>query len=298
MNSRETMMKILVTSSSGLTGRAVVSALSAAGAEVRAMIHSESRRDEMLAAGAAETTTGSIESASDLRRGMAGVDGVFYICPTAHPREGEAGRMAVDIATEAGVKRFVYQSVLNSIEPALPHHRQKLTVEQYLLESTLDYSILRPAAFMQNLLAPAQQIVRENLFVQRFYTSADSTNRINLIDAGDYAEIAAEVITGSGYSYGSYDLCGPENLSARDMLKAMSEVTGRNVELRYMSDEEFINISRRNNMAESKIETLLAMFGAYNRYGFRGNPTVARYLLGRTPTDFGSFLRKTLGCRD
>ncbi len=153
-------MKILVTSSTGMTGRAVVKALNDTGAFVRAMIHSDRHNSEMVSLGASETAVASIESEADMKKAMEGMDAVFYICPTAHPEEGKIGCMAVDIAEQLGIKRFVYQSVHNSIEPELPHHRQKLMVEQHLLESGLNYSILRPAAFMQNILLSAG-IIRE-----------------------------------------------------------------------------------------------------------------------------------------
>lgn len=143
---------------------------------------------------------------------MHGADTVFYICPTAHPEEGRIGRMAIDIAADEGIGRFVYQSVLHSIEPELPHHRRKLSVEQHLLESSLTYKILRPAAFMQNLEPMLRGVLCDGIFKQRFFESADASNRINLIDAADYADAAARVTLSDEFDYGTFDLCGPENL--------------------------------------------------------------------------------------
>lgn len=287
-------MKILVTSSTGLTGRAIIKSLSAKGNDVRAMIHSEARKEEMLGLGASETVIASIESEEELRNAMSGMDVVIYICPNAHLREGEIGKMAVDIANQVGTKRFIYQSVHNSIEPSLPHHRQKLMVEQYLVESELNYSILRPAAFMQNILSSSTQIIKEHLFNQKFYKSADSTNLINLIDVDNYAAIVAKIATGKDYDYGCFDLCGPQNLSARDMLDAISNAVGTAVKLTYIPDETFIEIAQKQHMPDNKLSTLLAMFDAYNRYGFKGNPLTAKTLLGKELTDFKTFISKAL----
>lgn len=290
----EMNMKVLVTSSTGLTGRAVVKALARCGVHVRAMIHSERHSAGMISLGAVETVVASIESEADLKRAMAGMDAVFYICPTAHPEEGRIGCMAVDIAEKSGIKRFVYQSVHNSIEPELLHHRQKLMVEQHLLESALNYSILRPAAFMQNILTATDELRDKSIFVQRFYTSPDSKNLINLIDVDDYAAIAAKVVTGEGYGYGCYDLCGPDNLLADDMLTDMGKVLGRQVTLRYISDDDFIRMSQTRNMSENMLKTLLAMFRAYNRFGFKGNSLTSETILGHRPKDFKTFLAETL----
>lgn len=287
-------MRILVTSSTGLTGKAVVKALAVCGASVRAMVHSDRHSAEMIALGAEETVVASIENEEDLTRVMTGMDAVFYICPTAHPREGEIGCMAIDIAQRLGIKRFIYQSVHNVIEPDLIHHRKKLMVEQHLLESKLNFTILRPAAFMQNILQNVALIKEKHVFAQRFYSSSDSANRINLIDVNDYATIAAKVSTESGYDYGCFDLCGPDNLSASDMLAAMDEVLGKDVTLRYITDEEFINMARERHMPDNMLNTLLAMFKAYNKYGFLGNDFESESLLGRKPNDFRSFIKENL----
>lgn len=286
-------MKILVTSSTGLTGRAVVRSLHKHGAYVRAMVHSESRIEEMLKTGADETIIASIENEDSLISAMSGMDTIFYICPTAHPLESEIGCMAIDIAAKLGIKRFIYQSVLNSIEPELPHHRHKLKVEQHLLESHLDYSILRPAAFMQNILQSSELLFKQHIFTQRFFIHPGSNNRINLIDVNDYAEIAAKITLCNSYCFGNFDLCGPQNLSASDMLTDMTDVTGHNIELKYISDQEFIATANDRNVPENTLNTLLAMFHAYNIYGFKGNPTISTMLLGHKPKDFKQFLSET-----
>lgn len=288
-------MKVLVTSSTGITGRAVVSHLAKHGVSVRAMIHSDSKASDMLALGADETITASIECNEDLHRAMDGIDAVFYICPTAHPQEGEIGCMAVDIAAELGIRNFVYQSVHNSIEPGLIHHRQKLMVERKLLESNLRYTILRPAAFMQNILPNLKDIVENHKFSQRFYQNVEASNRINLIDAEDYGEIAAKVTLDSSNDYAQFDLCGPQNLSAKDMLDIFKEAVGHEIELRYIADKDFISMAESRGMSQYSIEVLLAMFHSYNSYGFPGNPYESTSLLGRSPHDFKTFVFKYLG---
>ena len=58
-------MKVLVTSSTGLTGKAVVEAMAARGVEVRAMVHSSKRSEEMPGIGAAEVSVGDIASKNE-----------------------------------------------------------------------------------------------------------------------------------------------------------------------------------------------------------------------------------------
>ena len=219
-------MKILVTSSTGLTGKAVVKALASKSIEVRAMIHSDIKADEMLSLGASETIVGDIASYDDLLSAMRGMDTVYYICPTAREDEAEIGKMAIKAAKETGIKRFMYQSVLHSIEPELPHHRQKHEIERVLVNSGLIYTIVQPAPFMQNILNAKEALVNSKVFVQKFFTRTDSVNRINLIDVGDFGSCVAEIALGTWYHFATLELCGSQNLSASEMLLEMEKVIG------------------------------------------------------------------------
>lgn len=287
-------MKVLVTSSTGLTGKAIVRAMAAKGIAVRAMIHTLERREEMLALGAAEAVAGDIASADDLRSAMKGVDAVYYICPTAREDEAEIGKMAIRAAKDAGVRRFIYQSVLHSIEPELPHHRQKLEIEKTLVDSGLVYSIVQPAPFMQNILNAKEALQRDKVFVQKFFTASDSSNRINMIDVCDFGDCVAEIMLGSQYRYSTLELCGPENLSASDMLSAMRNVTGHEIGLKYLSDEEIRRGMAARHATGYSIETLLAMFHHYNSGDFCGSAFAATAILHRTPVTFTEFLNREL----
>ena len=287
-------MKILVTSSTGLTGKAVVKALASKGYVVRAMIHSAKKINEMLTIGAAEIVIGDIASYNDLLSTMKDIYAIYYICPTAREDEAEIGKMAIRAAKEAGVFRFIYQSVLHSIEPELPHHRQKLEVERTLVDSGLNYIIVQPAPFMQNILNAKNAILHDKIFIQKFFTERDSTNRINLIDVSDFGSCVSEIILGNEYRFSTLELCGPENLSASDMLSAMEKVIGQKIELKYISDDEILKSMSERNASGYSIETLLKMFHHYNNGDFCGSSFTTSALLKRTPTTFIEFLNKDL----
>ena len=199
-------MRMLVTSSTGLTGKAVVKAMTSKGIEVIAMVHSGRKTDEMLGLDASGTVVGDIASYDDLLLAMRGMDAVYYICPTAREDEAEIGKMAIKAAKKAGVKRLIYQSVLHSIEPELPHHRQKLEVERALVDSGLVYTIVQPAPFMQNTLNAKEALVSHKVFVQKFFTERGSVNRINLIDVGDFGNCVAAIALDERFQYATLEL--------------------------------------------------------------------------------------------
>ena len=287
-------MRILVTSSTGLTGKAVVKAMTSKGIEVIAMVHSDKKRNEMLGLGASGTVVGDIASYDDLLLAMRGIDAVYYICPTAREDEAEIGKMAIEAAKEAGINRFLYQSVLHSIEPELPHHRQKLEVERALVDSGLVYTIVQPAPFMQNILNAKEALVNSKVFVQKFFTGRDSVNRINLIDVGDFGNCVAAIALDKRFQYATLELCGPQNLSGSEMLSTIENVVGQEIELKYLIDDEIRRAMSERNAPEYSIATLLKMFHHYNNGDFCGSPFVTTAILKRTPTTFAEFLKREL----
>src|SRR5690606_35992671 len=83
---------------------------------------------------------------------LAGVEAVYFIAPNMHPHEYDIACEWLAAAKTAGVSRFVYHSVLFPQIEAMPHHWQKLRVEEALIRSGLDFTILQPASYMQNIL--------------------------------------------------------------------------------------------------------------------------------------------------
>lgn len=288
-------MKILVTSSTGLTGKAVVKALAQSGHQVRAMVHRSDKASEMEALGATEIFTGDVSSQESVEQALTDMDMIYYICPTAREDEAALGRMAVDAAQKAGVKRFIYQSVLHSIEPSLPHHRQKLEVERYLIDSGLPYTIVQPAPFMQNLMNAKQLLTERNVFMQKFFTDYDAVNRLNLFDASDLGECVAKIADSEQYCYATLELCGPQNLSVGEMLADISRALGnKEVKLEFITDEALTDSMRKRGATPYAIDTLLSMFRHYNTGDFCGSSFTATSVLGRQPASLSEFLRREL----
>jgi len=66
--------------------------------------------------------------------------------------EIQHGKNAIDAAKAAGVQHFIFISVVDPdlVNDHVKHFKTKLVIENYLKESGLSYSILRPTAFFEN----------------------------------------------------------------------------------------------------------------------------------------------------
>ena len=154
---------ILVTGASGKTGRAVIAALLAHGARVRALVRRTDQQAAFNALGV-DTTIGSFDQPDTLVPACEGVEAIYHICPNVSASELDYARYMVAAAKASGVRRFVYHSVLHPQIEAMPHHWQKMRVEEMLFVAGFDLTVLQPTAYMQNILGAWDGVVRDGVF--------------------------------------------------------------------------------------------------------------------------------------
>ena len=287
-------MKVLITGAAGQTGLAVIQALKRKDCEVtiRALVRQKSQCETVIKNGADESFIGDMKKTEDMKSAMKDMEAVYHICSTANENEYEIGKLTYNQAKNAGVKRFVYHSVLHPIFSDLPHHEKKHKLERMICEGKIPYVILQPAALMQNLMISKEMIINEGIFMQRFFAEDDV--RMNLVDLDDVACIAANALTQPEYEFGTYELCGPKNLSEQDIINALEKSTEKTIESRFISDDMFKEQMKTAGKSESYISTLLSMFHHYQKQGFMGNSTTLRLLLGRSPTTLEEYLNNNL----
>lgn len=272
---------ILITGAAGKTGQALIEKLAARGQAVRALVRAG--RSFSLPA---EQVEGDLLEAASLRAALQGVRAVYLICPNMHPKEEVIGELVIREAQTAGVQHFVYHSVLHPQAEAMPHHWNKMRVEEKLFASGLPVTILQPTAYMQNLLANFKDDVLRNPY--------PIETQLSLIDVNDVAEAAATVLTERGHENAIYELCGTAPLSQTQVAEIFSQVLGRPVRAEAMPLELWEQNARAAGLNDYARETLLAMFRYYAHFGLAGNPNVLRWLLRREPSSLEDFVRENL----
>lgn len=278
---------ILVTAANGNQGRLLVPKLLAAGAAVRACVRTEASRAVLNAAGVADVVVGDMSDGDVLARAMRGVEKVYQIGPTLHPEERRIGFAAVDAARESGVGHFVFSSVLHAITTDLVQHEIKRDIEEHLLSSGLEFTVLQPANYMLPLrLRP---VFERGLF--RLSWSLE--RRQSLVDLGDVTDVAAAVLADSERHAGAtYELVAPGRHTAHDLGSIMSEIIGRDVAVERIGADEFL----RERIGEPdrfpyEARTMRAITERYSSHDFVGNPNVLTWLLGRPPTTYAQFVQ-------
>jgi len=150
--------RVLVLCATGKVGRNVCLALGEAGFDVYGTTRSASGS---LAAKGATPVRANYTLRSDLDRAFAEtqakklfvITDYFRAAGRSIHREVVQGKHAIDAAKAAGVDHLVFMSVADAerFDTKTHHIKAKVTLEAYLKDSGLPYTILRPGAFFENL---------------------------------------------------------------------------------------------------------------------------------------------------
>jgi uncharacterized protein YbjT (DUF2867 family) len=268
---------ILVTAANGNQGKLLIPRLLAAGVAVRACVRSNGSARTLSAAGVTDIVIGDMSDPGVLAQAMDGVKKVYYVGPALHPKEREMGIAAIDAARRAGVRHFVFSSVLHAIITDLVQHEIKRDIEEHLISSGLEFTIFQPANYTLD-------------------------RRQSLVDLGDVTEVAAAVLASSEKHAGAtYELVAPGRYTAHELAKIISGVAGREVIAEQIDSETFLKASLGADSPTQfpyQARLLRAISNRYSRHDFIGNPNVLTWLLGREPTTFEQFAQRTFDARE
>jgi uncharacterized protein YbjT (DUF2867 family) len=223
-----------------------------------------------------------------LDQAVSGARAVYHICPNMNPNEAQIGQAMLAAARQSGVEHFVYHSVLHPQTEDMPHHWQKLRVEEQLFRSGLAYTILQPAAYMQNVRAYWDQIVADGHYPVPYAAET----RLGMVDLVDVAAAAAIVLSEPAHKGATYELCGPDLLSQTEIATILGMHLGRDVCAQVVPLCEWEQKARGSRLGDYQITSLVKMFRYYEQHGFWGNPNVLGFLLRRPPTTFAAFLKR------
>ena len=277
---------ILVTGASGKTGKTVINKLVSAALPVRAMVHSANKIKGLKELGCQEVVVADMLDSKSVNNAFKGIQQVYHICPNMNPYEEEIGEIMIEAAANEGLQHFVYHSVLHPQVEAMAHHWHKLKVEEQLMMSSLTFTILQPAAYMQNIIGYWNKMMNEGVYAIPY--SIDS--RSSMIDLDDLAQVVLNVLTNPGHEYGIYELSSCQTFSARQIASVISQKSGKSINAVSQNRQEWEKNMRQRNMSDYAINTLLKMFEYYEDYNFIGNCNQLRWLLGREPVKFEQFI--------
>jgi uncharacterized protein YbjT (DUF2867 family) len=276
---------ILLTGATGTIGKATLSALRAAGAQVRVA----TRAPDKIRQQGVEAVAFDWDKLDSYRPAMEGADKLFLLTPNSERQVGYV-LQAVAIAKRVGIKHIVRLSVLGAdAEPGVILGRQHLAAEKEIRHSGIAWTVLRPTFFMDNFTN--YYGVNPNADGQVFLPNGDG--KAAWTDPDDVGEAAARVLTGQGYEGKVFDLTGPEALSTAEALALIGEELGHKYTYVDVPEDAARKAMEDSRMMPEWLVDAFLELNAVVRHGYSANVTTGlKDLLGRAPHSVRDWARR------
>jgi NADH dehydrogenase len=228
-------MMSLVAGSTGNLGTEIVRLLRERGEEVRGLVRSTSAPEKIahLKELGAETVTGDLKDRGSLDeacRGVTTVISTVTIITTAQPGDSftdtdAAGTISlIDAAKQAGAEHFIHISFNAERFPATPLTEAKQTAETHLRSGVIDYTILRPALFMEVWLGP---MLFGDLSAGQVKVYGPGNGRIPYVSMYDVAQVAVNAVSSPSARNRTITFGGPELITQREVVQEFESAIGK-----------------------------------------------------------------------
>lgn len=276
--------EILIIGGTGKIGSELVSLLTEAGIYFRILLrHNSTAR--LPQSDNYEIVHGDLTETEKLGTALHDIKQVFLLSRD-QARLGELEGNLITLARESGVKKIVKSSAFAAgLQPPVGYGITHAKSEQELMTSGLNWVILRPYMFMQNLLELAELIKSQSLLPLPLRKA-----KIGLIDARDVALVAKTVLTEDGFDNKHYELTGPEVLSIPDCAGVLSELLGRTI--RYRSPPYWFAglMMRMQGVSAWDINMRKQLFKMIREGGEAKTTNAVEQISGQKPRELRTFL--------
>jgi uncharacterized protein YbjT (DUF2867 family) len=278
---------IVVMGATGATGNALLRSLLTRGMPVRALTRTPRRPIPGIPAGAhssVEVRYADATAPDSLRAAFQGAAQLFLAMANS-PTQIDLETRVIDIAADAGIEHVVKISA-PAAEPDSPvavsrgHH----AIEEHLRASGLNHTILRPYAFMQNLLRLAPTVAQGIILG----TTGDAP--CNYVDCRDIGDVATAVLTRPDIAGGTYTLTGSEAVSHPDLAARLTALTGREIRYLNLSPDELRDHLIRNAGMPAWLADHVVEIQQLTLTRPETPTTTVQDLLGRPPRALAAFL--------
>ncbi|MBL3658783.1 SDR family oxidoreductase [Fulvivirga sediminis] len=213
---------ILITGATSGIGHRLCQLLAGNKHTFRAMCRKEEQIKEFEKEGI-KAVLGNFKDYESLKIAMQGCERLFLLTPP-HPEMIKWEKSAIDAAKASGIKYIVKISASDAnVRSAVPWAKSHAIIDHHLRDSGIDWTILKPTAFMQNFLSSAKPVSKG------FLPQVAGKGKVGYIHTDDIANVAFCVITEDKHSLATYYLSAPEALDMQEIADQFTTVLDKKV---------------------------------------------------------------------
>jgi hypothetical protein len=257
---------------------------------VRAMRFSKGA-DELLALGASDVVIGDASNPNDVEKAMEGVSTVYHVGPTVHPREKAMGLTVIEAARKAGDKHLIYSSTMHATTSEMVPHRVKNEIEEQLVQSGVDFTILKPSWYM----VPA--FLQSAFATGTFYVFFDPDRGQAKTNLDDFTDVVVKIASERERHFAaSYELNSDVCHSVHEIVGMISEVTKKDINIRRIGVKQLLRMKHGSSFDPNKlryeIDAFQSMATWCDKHDLVGNTNVMAWLLNRTPMTMAAYIQQ------
>ncbi len=275
---------ILITGATGKTGSATAKSLGEKGETFRALIRNEEKKEGLESLGG-EVVIGSIENTEVVNQSMQDVKTVLVLLPNSESQLA-LEKQLVDSAKQAGVERIVKMSSIEATPDATsPIPKLHLESEEYIKQSGLAWTMIKPNFYMQNLLASAGTIKEQGkIFLPM------GEGKTGMIDTTDVGKVLAKVLSEDGHESMNHEITGPEILSFYEVAEIFSQVLGKQVDYVDVPMDAYKETLGQFLTNQWHLDAVIDLFKGIAEGGIEDKTDTFNELMGETPKSLSQFL--------
>jgi len=285
---------ILLTGITGNNGGATANALLKRGVKFRALVRDPAKAESWAEQGV-ELVQGDLSEPASVAAALEGCDKAVLVLPNGEHQEALELAFIEAAKQNGGIRHFIKLSSPEAVPGTnSPIPLAHIAAENALKASGLNWTLVRPSFFMQNLTGYAHAAKESGKLSMPM---GDGTVALtDCADAGDF--IAMVLTTGPEEHFGkTYDITGPDPvMDFNDIARVMGEVLGREVVYEDCDPKAYQQAIRpfvTSDWHSDAVADLFAEIADGTTPGIK--TTTFQDMMGRPGTSLKEYLQKVVG---
>lgn len=246
-------MKILVTGATGQLGALVVeNLLKTVPAANLAVSVRDAKKAEHLSARGVDVRQADFTAPQSLATAFAGIDKLLLISSSDGDRVAQH-TAAIEAAKTAGVKFIAYTSLVDAQKTTFALGNDHRATENAIFASGLSYAILRNNWYLENEASTIQAAAQGAPWL-----TTNASAKVGWALRKDYAEAAANVLTGEGHENKIYELSG-KLLTQGELAALVGEVSGKEVAVQTVDEAGYAEALKSAGLPEPVVGFVVGM---------------------------------------
>jgi uncharacterized protein YbjT (DUF2867 family) len=237
-------MKILVFGANGSQQFNVIGEAKKKGAEVIAATSSEKSFEKLKQAGATPILA-NMSDTDKMQEITKDIDAIAFMIPVSlpNPLDGlQYAKNVIDAAKTNGVNKIVWNTSgwLVPFKIGIPGEDVKLDIKEYLINSGINYVIIEPTIYMENMMGPFCAPFVKN--EKKLAYPTPEAMPIGWIASRDVSAFVVEAIYNSQLKTDTFQISGLENLKGNELAEEFSKGVNKKIVYYPQQPKEFGDI--------------------------------------------------------